>query len=52
MQNNQHRLIADREPPQVLFNTGIEDKLYLLLFLTEEIECEWDCFIIKHDMNI
>lgn len=45
-------LIVWRQPPKVLFNTEIEDKLNLLWFITEAIEFDWDCFIIKHDMNI
>lgn len=45
-------LIVLHQPPKVLFNAEMEDKLYLLLFLTEAIEYEWDYFIIKHDMNI
>lgn len=40
------------QPPKVLYNAEMEDKLYPLLFLTEAIEYEWDYFIIKHDMNI
>lgn len=50
--NTDYLLIVLHPPPKVLFNAEMEDKLYLLLFLTEAIDIEWDYFNIKHDMNI